>query len=88
MHLTPEMMHHVEVADLGEEAAYRLTVVLAIADGSGPAEMNRLHHRPNQLFPLRSICYYWRPQRIKVSLCEIEPLPESRWKTVRLNQTE
>jgi hypothetical protein len=47
MHLTPKMMHHIEVSDLGEEAAYRLTIVLAIADGSGPAERNRLHHRPN-----------------------------------------
>lgn len=38
VHLTPEVMHHVEVTDLREEASHRLAVVLANADGSGPAE--------------------------------------------------
>lgn len=39
--LTPEVVHHVEVSDLGEEPSHSLTVVLAVANSSGPWENNR-----------------------------------------------
>jgi len=38
---TPEVVHHVEVSDLGEEAAHRLTVLLPELDGTGPVEHTR-----------------------------------------------
>lgn len=38
--LTPEMMHHVEVSYLREEASDRLAVVLPVADGSRPEEQH------------------------------------------------
>lgn len=41
MVLTPEMMHHVEVSYLREEAAHCLAVVLPVADGSGPEEQEQ-----------------------------------------------
>lgn len=34
---TPEVMDHVEVADLGEKPSHSFSVVLAVSDGSGPA---------------------------------------------------
>lgn len=40
LHRTPEMMHHVEVSDLGEEASHGFSVVLPVSDGPGPAHKN------------------------------------------------
>lgn len=37
---TPEMMNHVEVSDLREEASHSFSVVLAVSDGPGPAQKN------------------------------------------------
>lgn len=34
--LTPQMMNHIQVADLGEEAAHRLAVFLPVFDCSRP----------------------------------------------------
>lgn len=39
---TPEMMNHVEVSDLGEEASHSFSVVLAVSDGPGPATQEQL----------------------------------------------
>lgn len=37
---TPEVMDHVEVADLGEKPSHSFSVVLAVSNGSGPARNN------------------------------------------------
>lgn len=42
---TPEVMDHVEVADLWEKASHRFAVVLAESDGSGPADENNFSHK-------------------------------------------
>lgn len=42
--LTPEVVHHVEVSDLGEEPSDSLTIVLAVANSSGPWENNKANH--------------------------------------------
>lgn len=40
---TPEVMDHVEVADLGEKPSHSFSVVLAVSDGSGPARNNNFN---------------------------------------------
>lgn len=45
---TPEVVDHVEVSDLGEEASHGFTVVLAVSDGPGPAHKTRTTSAPTQ----------------------------------------
>ena len=46
--LTPEMVHHVQVANLGEEPSYCLTVMLPVANGSGPVQQRAITLNPDQ----------------------------------------
>lgn len=45
---TPEMMNHIEVSDLGEEASHSFSVVLAVSNGPGPAHKNNFSHNAGQ----------------------------------------
>lgn len=50
---TPEVMDHVEVADLGEKPSHSFSVVLAVSYGSGPARNNNfnINTQKNQRLP-------------------------------------
>lgn len=45
---TPEVMDHIEVADLWEKPSYSLSVVLSVSDGSGPAHRSDFNHNTGQ----------------------------------------
>lgn len=46
--VTPEVMNHIEIANLWEKPSYSFSVVLAVSNRSGPAHKNNFSHNTGQ----------------------------------------
>lgn len=54
--VTPEVMNHIEVANLWEKPSYSFSVVLAVSNRSGPAHKNNFSHNTGQKNTKAFIC--------------------------------